>query len=81
VTLEAGSELTITTEPVIGDSRRASTTYASLPDDVRAGNTVLLDDGRVRLEVLAARAARCGTASSKAVESRITRASTCRGSR
>jgi len=52
-TLEAGTEFVISTQPVEGDAHRASTTYASLARDVRAGDTLLLDDGLVRLEVLA----------------------------
>ncbi|TMQ71617.1 MAG: pyruvate kinase, partial [Candidatus Eisenbacteria bacterium] len=51
--LEAGAEFLISTQPVEGDAHRASTTYASLARDVRAGDTLLLDDGLVRLEVLA----------------------------
>jgi pyruvate kinase len=35
-----------------GDATRASTTYEAFARDVRAGDTVLVDDGRVRLEVL-----------------------------
>ena len=50
--LAAGDEFTLTTEPVSGDARRASTTYEALPRDVRAGDTLLIDDGSVRLEVV-----------------------------
>src|SRR5437870_9084371 len=35
VQLEAGAEFTITTEPVEGDARGASTTYADLAHDVK----------------------------------------------
>ncbi len=49
--LEAGAEFTLTTEDVPGDATAASTTYAHLPVDVKAGDTVLLDDGNVRLRV------------------------------
>jgi pyruvate kinase len=51
-TLVAGDIFEITTKPIDGDARRASTTYAALPRDVEPGNTLLLDDGRIRLEVL-----------------------------
>ena len=51
VRLCAGDEFTITTEDVPGDRRQASTTYQGLAQDVRAGNRVLIDDGRVLLEV------------------------------
>ena len=52
VTLRAGQEFTLTTEDVAGDERRCSITYADLPRDVKAGDTILLDDGLVRLTVL-----------------------------
>jgi len=50
-TLVTGAEFRITTEPLVGDQRRASTTYAGLARDVRPGDPVLVDDGRVRLQV------------------------------
>jgi pyruvate kinase len=61
VTLETGAEFTITTEPCPGDARRASTTYEALARDVKPGDALLIDDGLVRLEVLASdgRAVRC----------------------
>ncbi|HEY6867677.1 MAG TPA: pyruvate kinase, partial [Candidatus Eisenbacteria bacterium] len=61
VTLAAGAEFTITTEPVAGDASHASTTYEALARDVRPGDTLLIDDGLVRLEALATdgRAVRC----------------------
>jgi pyruvate kinase len=52
VLLEDGAEFTITTRDVPGDAEVASTTYAGLPGDVAAGDSVLIDDGKVRLEVL-----------------------------
>jgi pyruvate kinase len=51
VTLTAGQEFTITGEQVPGDAWRASTTYAGLAGDVRPGTPILVDDGRVVLEV------------------------------
>ncbi|HYO40165.1 MAG TPA: pyruvate kinase [Nocardioidaceae bacterium] len=52
VHLEEGSEFTITTRSVPGDAGICSTTYAGLPGDVGTGDPILIDDGRVRLEVL-----------------------------
>ena len=52
VDIEPGSSFTITTRSVPGDAQVASTTYDSLPGDVAAGDQVLIDDGRVRLEVV-----------------------------
>lgn len=52
VLLEAGATFTITTEDVPGDAEIASTTYAGLPGDVRSGDMILIDDGRVALEAV-----------------------------
>src|SRR4051794_4832274 len=52
VRLEPGAPFTISTaHDVPGDARRVGTTYAGLADDVSVGNEVLIDDGRVVLEV------------------------------
>lgn len=50
VELAADDEFTITIEDVPGDRQRVSTTYKGLPGDVRPGDRVLIDDGRVVLE-------------------------------
>ena len=52
VHLTAGQEFTLTTVQVEGDAHRCSITYGELPGDVKAGDTILLDDGLVRLTVL-----------------------------
>ena len=52
VELTAGQEFTLTTEDVEGDETRCAITYAALPQDVNAGDAILLDDGLVRLTVL-----------------------------
>jgi pyruvate kinase len=51
VEIKAGRELTITTEPIVGDERRVSTTYTGLPRDVKPGDQILLDDGYLGLTV------------------------------
>ncbi|MEU9984182.1 pyruvate kinase [Streptomyces sp. NPDC050856] len=52
VLLERGDTFTITTEPhVQGDRHTCGTTYPGLADDVTPGERVLVDDGRVALEV------------------------------
>src|SRR3954451_2072391 len=51
VTLEGGAEFTITTRDVPGDATICSTTYRGLPGDVAPGDPILIDDGKVRLEV------------------------------
>ncbi|MBI3686588.1 MAG: pyruvate kinase [Actinobacteria bacterium] len=47
-----GDLVEITTEEVPGTARRVSTTYAELPHDVRPGNRLLVDDGKLCLEVV-----------------------------
>lgn len=51
VTWNAGDRVVITTEPVAGTRERVSTTYAGLAGDLRAGDSVLVDDGNIALEV------------------------------
>jgi pyruvate kinase len=53
VTLKAGQDFTITGEDVPGDQREVSVTYPGLAGDVRPGTQLLVDDGRVVLEVTA----------------------------
>ncbi len=53
VLLERGDEFTITVEPVEGDRHTCGTTYPGLADDVTTGERILVDDGRVTLEVTA----------------------------
>ncbi|MEU2109813.1 pyruvate kinase [Streptomyces sp. NPDC019507] len=53
VLLERGDTFTITVEPVEGDRHICGTTYAGLASDVTPGERILVDDGRVSLEVTA----------------------------
>jgi pyruvate kinase len=53
VELTAGQEFVITTREIVGDQRAVSTTYKGLPRDVSAGDTILLDDGYLQLQVVA----------------------------
>ncbi|MDF2979938.1 MAG: pyruvate kinase [Actinomycetospora sp.] len=50
-TWATGETVRITTEDVEGTHDRVSTTYAGLADDARAGESLLVDDGNVALEV------------------------------
>ncbi|HRH69071.1 MAG: pyruvate kinase [Flavobacteriales bacterium] len=52
IDLVEGSELVITTEPIKGRPGLVSTSYSLFPKDVTKGELVLLDDGKLRLEVL-----------------------------
>ncbi|MEU5129503.1 pyruvate kinase [Streptomyces mobaraensis] len=51
VLLERGDTFTITVEDVPGDRHRCGTTYDGLAADVTRGERILVDDGRVTLEV------------------------------
>src|SRR4051812_5078660 len=48
-----GAEFTITTRNVPGDQHIVSTVYQNLPRDVSPGDTILLDDGYLHLQVTA----------------------------
>jgi pyruvate kinase len=50
--LVAGSEVTITTDDVVGADGLIPTIYAALPQDVKPGDAILLDDGLLELRVL-----------------------------
>jgi pyruvate kinase len=52
IQLVAGQTLDITTRDVVGTPACISCTYAGLPRDVKPGDRLLLDDGRIRLTVL-----------------------------
>ena len=51
VTLAAGARFVLDAECEVGDERRVGLDYKRLPDDVRPGDTLLLDDGRIVLGV------------------------------
>ncbi len=51
ITLEAGQKFIITSDDILGNDERVSTTYKELPRDVVAGQDLLLDDGNLRLRV------------------------------
>ncbi|MCO5275610.1 MAG: pyruvate kinase [Flavobacteriales bacterium] len=53
IELKDGDELVITTEPIKGVAGLVSTSYAQFPKDVKPGELVLLDDGKLRLRVKA----------------------------
>ncbi|WP_025155741.1 pyruvate kinase [Leifsonia aquatica] len=50
--LAEGDIFKITTEDIIGTKEISSTTFKGLPQDVKAGDFLLIDDGKVRVEVL-----------------------------
>jgi pyruvate kinase len=50
--LKAGDILILTTEKIIGDNRRVSVTFDRLPQVVKPGDTIYLNDGFIHLEVI-----------------------------
>ena len=51
--LARGDVFTITTDEVEGTKERVGTTYKGLPGDCKAGDRILIDDGKVTVEVTA----------------------------
>ena len=52
IELKEGTTFTFTIDEVMGDERRVTTTYRELPEDVKASDTILLDDGKMALRVV-----------------------------
>ena len=50
--LARGDIFTITTDDVAGTKERVGTTYKGLPGDCKAGDRILIDDGKVTVEVI-----------------------------
>ena len=50
--LEDGQIFTLTTEHVNGNSSISAVTYKELPRELKTGDKVLIDDGKIKLEVL-----------------------------
>jgi pyruvate kinase len=55
VELEAGGTFVLTTADIEGDSGKASVTFQRLPDVVKTGDVLFLNDGIIQLEVLSVR--------------------------
>ena len=51
VDLITGSELVLSTEEFVGDASRMSVSHEELPEDVKAGSVIALNDGIIRLKV------------------------------
>jgi len=54
VELVPGEPVTLTTEEMVGTKDRIHVTYKQLPEDVKPGGLILIDDGLIRLEVVRA---------------------------
>ncbi len=50
--LARGDIFTITTDEIEGTKERVGTTYKGLPGDCKAGDRILIDDGKVTVEVI-----------------------------
>lgn len=51
IELKSGDPFTLTTEDIVGDRRRVSMTFNRLPQAVKPGETLYLNDGLIQLEV------------------------------
>ncbi len=49
--IDRGQELVITTRPLLGNNEIVSTSYLTLPKDVKVGDAILIDDGKIELKV------------------------------
>ncbi len=50
-TIVRGQELIITTRQLLGNNEICSTSYTNLPRDVKFGDMILIDDGKIELKV------------------------------
>lgn len=50
--LVVGAKFTITVDEVSGDAKICTTTYKGLPGDVKVGDPLLIDDGRIALRAI-----------------------------
>ncbi len=51
VQLKEGETITLTNDEIDGDETKVSLTYKGLVEDVKSGNTILIDDGLIGLKV------------------------------
>ena len=59
--LREGDTFTITTEDVVGNQEISGTTFKGLPNDVKPGDPLLIDDGKVALRVVSVEGPRVKT--------------------
>ncbi len=52
VTLKEGDEFILTTEKCVGDEHRASVNYPKLPQEIKPGAFIMVDDGKKKLQVV-----------------------------
>jgi len=49
--IEDGDKLVVSTEEILGNAKKVSTTYKGLANDVNPGESILIDDGNIELRV------------------------------
>ncbi len=52
VEIKKGDTIEITTDEIIGNKNIISTSYKNLPQDAAIGNSILIDDGLIHLEII-----------------------------
>jgi pyruvate kinase len=52
IDLEPGEVITFTTEKCVGNKQKIYMSYQEFPEDVNPGEYILIDDGKIKLEVL-----------------------------
>lgn len=52
VLLKEGEEFSLVSEECTGNEERAYMSYEQLPQDIQKGETILIDDGKIKLEVV-----------------------------
>jgi pyruvate kinase len=55
IELKAGDRFTLTTNDIVGDRQRVSVSFARLPEVVKSGDLLSLNDGYIQLEVVGVR--------------------------
>lgn len=53
VMMESGSFVTIVTEKIVGTAEKFGISYKQMPRDVKPGERILLDDGKLMMEIVA----------------------------
>jgi len=51
IEIKSGDQLIITTSQLLGNDKIVSTSYERLPQDVKTGDIILVDDGKIELKV------------------------------
>src|SRR5574338_607108 len=52
IEVKPGDTLTFTNEKIVGNHKRIYVSYPNLHEDVRTGNTILIDDGKLEVKVM-----------------------------